>query len=46
MDRLTGACGACSYRWACGGSRARAYAVNGSYLAEDPLCGFDEEAIT
>jgi MoaA/NifB/PqqE/SkfB family radical SAM enzyme len=27
----------------CGGSRARAYAVNGDFLETDPLCYFDEE---
>lgn len=31
-------CGICPYRDFCGGSRARAYAVTGDYLADDPLC--------
>jgi radical SAM protein with 4Fe4S-binding SPASM domain len=31
-------CGICPYRDLCGGSRARAYAVTGDYLAADPLC--------
>lgn len=31
-------CGICPYRELCGGSRARAYAITGDYLAEDPLC--------
>lgn len=35
---LTGRCGECAYADLCGGSRARAYAVTGSYLADDPLC--------
>ncbi|MDP6607126.1 MAG: TIGR04053 family radical SAM/SPASM domain-containing protein [Dehalococcoidia bacterium] len=35
---LTGRCGACEFSDLCGGSRARAYATSGSYLAEDPLC--------
>jgi radical SAM protein len=39
----TGKCGACSYKYICGGSRARAHATSGDYLAEDPLCYFDEQ---
>jgi MoaA/NifB/PqqE/SkfB family radical SAM enzyme len=35
---VTGKCGCCEFRWICGGSRARAYAVTGNYLAEEPLC--------
>lgn len=31
-------CGICPYRDLCGGSRARAYAISGDYLAADPLC--------
>lgn len=38
MDRLTGKCGTCDYRWACGGSRARAYAMTGDVMGSDPLC--------
>lgn len=37
-DRLTGRCGRCAYRIACGGSRARAYAVTGNLYADDPGC--------
>jgi radical SAM protein with 4Fe4S-binding SPASM domain len=33
-----GKCGACEYKNLCGGSRARAYASTGDYLAEDPRC--------
>lgn len=33
-----GKCGACEYTKLCGGSRARAYAATGNYLAEDPRC--------
>lgn len=44
-DKLKGKCGICKYRYVCGGSRARAYAVYGDYLAEDPLCGFMPEEI-
>jgi len=37
---LKGKCGACEYRSSCAGSRARAYAVTGDYLAEDPYCNY------
>ncbi|HUY98104.1 MAG TPA: radical SAM protein [Verrucomicrobiae bacterium] len=36
--QLRGGCAACSYREVCGGSRARAYAATGDYLASDPGC--------
>jgi radical SAM protein with 4Fe4S-binding SPASM domain len=36
--KLKGRCGACEFRTLCGGSRARAWAVTGDYLAEDPSC--------
>lgn len=39
-NRLKGRCGACEYRFICGGSRSRAYAVTGDYLAEDPCCAY------
>ncbi len=35
-----GRCGACEFVNVCGGCRARAYAVNGDYLAEEPFCGY------
>ncbi len=35
---LRGLCGDCSFRLACGGCRARAYAKTGDYLESDPLC--------
>lgn len=35
---LKGRCGRCEYRDSCGGSRSRAYALTGDYLAEDPCC--------
>jgi AdoMet-dependent heme synthase len=35
---LKGKCGICEYRSVCGGSRARAYALTGDYLAADPTC--------
>ncbi|HXB74937.1 MAG TPA: TIGR04053 family radical SAM/SPASM domain-containing protein [Candidatus Acidoferrales bacterium] len=33
-----GKCGICEYQKVCGGSRARAYALTGDFLAEDPRC--------
>ncbi len=38
--RLNGKCGRCEYRSLCGGSRARAFAHTGDYLASDPLCAY------
>jgi radical SAM protein len=38
MDQLRGACGRCTFRWACGGSRARAYAMTGDVMETDPFC--------
>ncbi len=37
-DRFKGCCGICEYRHVCGGSRARAYAVTGDFLAAEPDC--------
>lgn len=39
-DQLRGRCGVCDYRWACGGSRARAFAMTGDAMGEDPLCAY------
>lgn len=38
--QLGGKCGRCEYRELCGGCRARALAVNGDVLAEDPSCAY------
>jgi len=35
-----GSCGICEYIGVCGGCRARAYAMTGDYLAEDPICNY------
>jgi radical SAM protein len=40
IDRREGKCGICEYQKVCGGSRARAYALTGNYLAEDPRCTY------
>ncbi|MFQ6617353.1 MAG: radical SAM protein [Fidelibacterota bacterium] len=37
-DGYRGRCGYCEYRAICGGCRARAYAITGDYLAEEPYC--------
>ncbi len=39
-DALGGKCGACPFRRVCGGSRARAWAMHGDAMAEDPLCAY------
>ncbi len=35
-----GNCGRCEYVNVCGGCRARAYAVSGDYLAQEPFCAY------
>jgi radical SAM protein len=37
-EQLKGRCGVCKYREVCGGSRARAFAVYGDPLEEEPDC--------
>lgn len=39
-EALHGRCRQCEYRSICGGSRSRAYALNGDYLATDPWCPY------
>jgi radical SAM protein len=38
--RLHGRCSRCPFRAICGGSRSRAYAVSGDWLAEEPWCDY------
>ena len=38
VDGYGGRCGYCEFRKVCGGCRARAYALTGDYLAEEPFC--------
>jgi radical SAM protein with 4Fe4S-binding SPASM domain len=38
IDAYHGKCGWCGYRQICGGCRARAYAVDGDHLGEEPYC--------
>jgi len=40
-ETFHGRCGICGFRMVCGGSRARAYAATGDFLAEDPLCAYE-----
>lgn len=39
-DLLKGKCGVCEFRKLCAGSRARAFAMTGDYLAEEPFCAY------
>jgi radical SAM protein with 4Fe4S-binding SPASM domain len=39
-SQLAGKCGACEFKHVCGGSRARAYALTGDPLAEEPCCSY------
>jgi radical SAM protein with 4Fe4S-binding SPASM domain len=41
---LRGKCGRCEFREACGGSRARAYALSGDHLGSDPSCAYQPAA--
>lgn len=45
-DRLEGKCGMCEFRGVCGGSRARAYAVDGNMFAQEPDCSYIPTAMT
>ena len=40
-----GKCGVCGYQKICGGSRSRAYALTGNYLAEDPRCVYQPNLV-
>lgn len=40
FKKYRGKCGSCEYITVCGGCRARAYAVHGDYLEEEPFCGY------
>jgi radical SAM protein with 4Fe4S-binding SPASM domain len=51
-DAYEGRCGECEFRYVCGGSRSRAYAVTGSPVGEEPFCTYEpgsfpyQEALT
>ena len=40
LPSYKGKCGGCAYVRVCGGCRARAWAMSGDYLAEDPICWY------
>ncbi|MBI3910630.1 MAG: radical SAM protein [Armatimonadetes bacterium] len=42
---LKGKCGWCEFRQTCSGCRARAYAATGDYLAEEPDCVYEPQAL-
>jgi heme b synthase len=44
LDSYGGRCGYCEYRKVCGGCRARAYAMTGNYMAEEPFCVYEPKA--
>lgn len=44
VSLLKGRCGECEFKGICGGSRSRARAMLGDYLAEDPCCSFEPPA--
>ncbi|GAE24847.1 radical SAM domain heme biosynthesis protein [Halalkalibacter wakoensis JCM 9140] len=37
-DKYKGKCGVCEFRYICGGSRSRAYAITGDYMESEPYC--------
>jgi AdoMet-dependent heme synthase len=39
-SQLNGKCGVCEFKEICGGSRARAYALTGDVMAEEPCCAY------
>ena len=41
FSKYKGKCGRCEYITVCGGCRARAYALSGNYLSEEPLCAYE-----
>ncbi|PIE59763.1 MAG: radical SAM/SPASM domain-containing protein [Desulfobulbus propionicus] len=40
FSQYKGSCGRCEYIQVCGGCRARAYAMTGDYMAEEPFCTY------
>ncbi|PED07504.1 TIGR04053 family radical SAM/SPASM domain-containing protein [Bacillus pseudomycoides] len=44
-DGYKGKCGKCEYRYICGGSRSRAYAITGDYLESEPYCVYVPKAL-
>ncbi|WP_251554347.1 TIGR04053 family radical SAM/SPASM domain-containing protein [Neobacillus muris] len=44
-DSFKGKCGVCEFRYVCGGSRSRAYAMTGDYLESEPFCIYTPKAL-
>jgi radical SAM protein len=44
-DQYKGKCGVCEFRYVCGGSRSRAYAMTGDYLESEPFCVYIPQAM-
>jgi radical SAM protein with 4Fe4S-binding SPASM domain len=45
VDKLEGKCGCCEFRNVCMGCRARAYAADGNYMAEEPFCVYQPKTM-
>lgn len=44
-NEYKGKCGQCEYRYVCGGSRSRAFAMTGDYLESEPFCVYIPKAL-
>ncbi|MBT2681060.1 TIGR04053 family radical SAM/SPASM domain-containing protein [Bacillus sp. ISL-35] len=44
-DQYKGKCGVCEFRYVCGGSRSRTYAITGDYMGSEPFCVYIPEAM-
>lgn len=44
-DLYKGKCGVCEFRYVCGGSRSRAYAMTGDYMESEPFCVYVPKAL-
>ena len=44
-DHYKGKCGVCEYRYICGGSRSRTYALTGDYMESEPFCVYIPEVL-
>jgi len=44
-EEYNGRCGVCEFHNICGGCRARAFAMTGDYMAEEPFCTYTPRAL-